>query len=320
MKQYQRGFNIVELMVALSLSSLMLLGVLQIFDSNKQTGNLTNTYARVQENGRMAIEILVRDIRMAGSWGCAAINSDKILNHLDTDDGNFKPYMDFTGAPGVEGQDDVDAGTTVDATPVKEGSDMLTLRGTAPVGNARILSPYMTPSSATIHINNGADIPLGTLLMISDCNGADLFSNTASDTTSGELNHDTVPIAAEGAVPNEIKNLSHTYGANGQISTPFTKIYFVGQNDAGGWSLFQQNNGQTVELVNNVNDLQIMYGEDTGGDGSLDKYSDADDVTDMSNVVSIQASFDMQSENMGANGDPLNRTYTVTANVRNRSL
>jgi len=56
----------IEILIALLLSSILIGGVIQVFVSNKQTYYLQDELSRVQENGRFALEILQRSIRGAG--------------------------------------------------------------------------------------------------------------------------------------------------------------------------------------------------------------------------------------------------------------
>ncbi len=62
----QRGISMVEIMIGLLISSILIGGVVQIFASNKQTYHLQDELSRVQESGRIAMEILQRSIRGAG--------------------------------------------------------------------------------------------------------------------------------------------------------------------------------------------------------------------------------------------------------------
>lgn len=62
----QRGISMVEILIGLLISSILIGGVIQIFASNKQTYHLQDELSRVQENGRIAMEILQRSIRGAG--------------------------------------------------------------------------------------------------------------------------------------------------------------------------------------------------------------------------------------------------------------
>ena len=66
----QQGFSLVELMISITLGLLLLLGVIQIFDSTRQANRVNDAVGQLQENGRIALELLSRDIREAGNVGC----------------------------------------------------------------------------------------------------------------------------------------------------------------------------------------------------------------------------------------------------------
>lgn len=67
----QKGFSLVELMIALVLGLIIILGVTSVLLSNLQTYSLTQGQSQVQENGRFSLDIVGQDLRMAGGWGCA---------------------------------------------------------------------------------------------------------------------------------------------------------------------------------------------------------------------------------------------------------
>lgn len=62
----QSGFSLIELMIAMTLSLMLLGAVIQVFLSSKLTSELSDDISRIQENGRFSLEFLSRDIRMAG--------------------------------------------------------------------------------------------------------------------------------------------------------------------------------------------------------------------------------------------------------------
>lgn len=66
----QAGFSIIELMVTILISSILLLGVLQLFINTSDTDRTSNELARVQENGRLVLELITREARRAGYQGC----------------------------------------------------------------------------------------------------------------------------------------------------------------------------------------------------------------------------------------------------------
>lgn len=73
----QRGFTLVELMIATLLGVLVTGGVIQIFISAKQAYRLQENLSRLQENGRMAMDRMSFDIRMAGyaDYSCVPVST-----------------------------------------------------------------------------------------------------------------------------------------------------------------------------------------------------------------------------------------------------
>ena len=68
----QRGLTIVELMITILLSSFLLLGVLPLFINSNSSDRTNSSLARLQENGRIALDMLKQDLRRTGYQGCAS--------------------------------------------------------------------------------------------------------------------------------------------------------------------------------------------------------------------------------------------------------
>ena len=64
----QRGFTLVEVLVAITIGLLMMAGILQISEASKESSRLQRNMGFVQENIRTAMELLSRDIRQAGFY------------------------------------------------------------------------------------------------------------------------------------------------------------------------------------------------------------------------------------------------------------
>ena len=123
----QSGFSLIEIMIALVIGLFLLSGILQIFSASQQTYRMQGNLARLQENGRFALNFLVHDIRMAGYWGC--------LSGTNTD---------------IAGEDNNIGVTTVD-----DKTDTLAIKAafevppTLSCGNSVTTTPtYSDPSSA----------------------------------------------------------------------------------------------------------------------------------------------------------------------------
>jgi len=65
----QTGFTLIEVMISLFIGGLILGGVMFTFISMKVTTKDTMTIGELQESGRLAINIMQRDIEQIGFWG-----------------------------------------------------------------------------------------------------------------------------------------------------------------------------------------------------------------------------------------------------------
>ncbi|MCU0754019.1 MAG: PilW family protein [Xanthomonadales bacterium] len=68
----QRGLSLIELMVALAIGALLLLGLFQVFSASNMSAQMGAALSRVQENGRFALDFMRTEIRMAGHMGCTS--------------------------------------------------------------------------------------------------------------------------------------------------------------------------------------------------------------------------------------------------------
>lgn len=62
----QSGFTIVEVLVALSIFLLILMGIMQVFEPSNLAYQTSQRKLNVQQNGRVAMDLMTRQIRMAG--------------------------------------------------------------------------------------------------------------------------------------------------------------------------------------------------------------------------------------------------------------
>ncbi|TWD43812.1 PilW family protein [Pseudomonas sp. SJZ131] len=70
MKHSSKGFGLIELLIALALSLIVVLGVAQVFISAKNTYVSQNTAAAMQEDARFVLSKMIQEIRMVGMFGC----------------------------------------------------------------------------------------------------------------------------------------------------------------------------------------------------------------------------------------------------------
>jgi type IV pilus assembly protein PilW len=304
-----QGISLVELLVALALGAFLMLGLTQVFLANLQTSRLQDDFSRVQENGRIGVEMLVKEIRMADFNGCMPSTAN-ITNLLDTTDTDYDAAnMDFL-AGGVGGANNVSA-TVIGGKTLVNGTDTLILRGMVDAcgGLGRMTG---TNPAASFSISN-VDCPItqGDILVLASCSGGDMFSVSNRNMSNVTVVHNTGTNTLPGSVENASSILSRTYRSGSNILKPYNKTFFV-SDGVDGNSLFLNDTGTVIELVTNITDFQIQYGEDTDGDGAINIYRTANNVADFAEVKSVEITLTV------ASGD-VDKTYKAIGNIRNRT-
>lgn len=300
------GLTLIELMVSMVIALILLLAVTRLFVVSRSTYTLEEGLARVQESGRFAIEFLSQDIRMAGYAGCSAnLSSSAVANIVASPtsasvfnpDGirGYKPTCTIcTGAlsewPGLPSS--YFPGGTGEINPVG-GTDILVIQRGDTVSTH--LSGNLGSVNANIQILSTASvassIQADDIIMISDCKNADIFK--ANNVSSGS---GTTTIAHTSG--NTTNNLSTLYQTDAQIMKLVTHIYFIGRrnNDTSvAPSLYRKeldNNGAltTAELVEGVENMKLLYGEDTDspGDGVVNIYRAPASVSTWKNILTAR--------------------------------
>jgi len=300
----QRGVSLVELMVAMVIGLVLIAGVIQIYLSTKSGYRLQEAMSRVQENGRFALTFLTNDLRMAGyPGGCRGIGAEAFDVTVNVDrDSNGAADFDFTLGDIIFGHED-GAGFTAPAGAPRWGasaSDTVAMRRAA-FGDTATLASDMSSVNSPLVID-GVGPNVGEQLVIADCQGADIFVATA---VSG-----TGPLTIEHSnADNVTGNLSRAYSTSDPVSVLrfVADTYYIGTNDNGTPgdtsddfpSLYRTGDRGTVELVQNVEDMQVAFGRDTDGDDQADQYDPANTVSAANawdQVVSLQLDLLLRSD------------------------
>lgn len=325
---HQSGVALVEIMIAMLLGLFLAGGIVQVFSAVRLTNRVHEDTARMQENGRMALEVLSRDIRMADFWGCTS-DITNVVNNLNNAGAGF---IDF------------DSGSITGTEGASGAPDTLILRGGFGTG-LNVQPPYGPQTSANLSVATGNGFEQGDIIFVSDCSSADIFQiSNANPDTSGTLVHNTGTATAPGnsnatnpGCPGANAHcLSKIYGADATVFSVQQITYSVGTGSEGQPALFR--NGQ--EFLDGIENFQVMYGEDSDppgspGSGAANYYVPADQVANMDNVVSlrfavvtrsyndnltndIQQSYAVLGANSTAADNRLRQVYASTVTVRNR--
>lgn len=268
----QRGFSLVELMVAMTIGLIVLLALSQLFVGTKRSYNTQDALARVQENGRIAMHLLIRDIRMAGYYGCFH-DVGKINSTLNPGAG-FDP---FNTKYAVEGMDK-SSGTwypsgVASAKPdpgMKADTDALSIRMLDP-SNPITVAQEMPNSSAALFVNAGHGLKANDIIMVTDCQSGDVMQLTNVN-ASGSSGKDNLVHNAGGGTPgNSTQKLQKSYGVGATVMRFTNNVYYVADKDPGGNAivptLYRKVNTSAPEaLVEGIESMQVLYGVDTDGD------------------------------------------------------
>ncbi|HEU4623283.1 MAG TPA: PilW family protein [Steroidobacteraceae bacterium] len=264
MRLRMRGLSLIELMIAMTISLIVLAAVGWVYQGTVQTYRNHDALSRMQEGARYAFELISKDLRMAGTTGCPFQTSANVLNGAEDD-----WYKNLFGQPIVN----LDKNGTADT--VTELSDALSILR-ADISNEYIVSSHDS-AGAVFTLTKEHDIPQGALLVATDCNNAAVFQASAVSAT-------TVTHAAGAGTPgNSTVNLGNgggaiTYPAGSRLYRLNAVTYYVGKNAAGEPSLFRLTpkgadaTPTPEELVEGVEDLQVTFGVDTSTprDGIVD--------------------------------------------------
>lgn len=289
-----RGLSLIEIMIALAIGSLLLLGLLQVFSASRTAYQLSEGMARAQENARFGMEYLQRDIRMAGHYGCVNDQSHlqspgALQSHFTAANGgtigidfpvSVRGY-DATGtAPGaVLNLGAPGAGWTpslpaaISALAPAAGSDVIELRFLSNEGApvTVISNPSAAETAITVQAgrwasltNDGVANPV--MFGIADCSYVDVFPASAVNAATRTV---TVPVGINRYTP-QPSGQTMLYRAD-------SLVYYVAPGASGNpalWRARSAANGtypaaNREELVEGIDNVQLMYGLDRVTDLSL---------------------------------------------------
>ncbi len=297
-----RGVTLVELMIAMVISTIVLLGVGTVYSSTKRSYKVQEEMARLQENARYAFNAMTRDLRGAGFVGC----NPKLNSLLDTSNANYEdPLYDFQAgidgweytanggtAPGADytitsvtatgaaadwtGVNWPSSGTDLAAVlanrGVIQGTDVLVSKSVQPItdgaGGYLVQQGTNNPWSASITFTTNTGIEKGQILIFGNCERGDLFQN-GSGPTANNVNRNP---GGGGYTPGNMgpaADYSFSQACTDcQISETVGIAYFIGQGTGGEPALFRYDyslgtsGGVFDELVEGIENMQILYGED----------------------------------------------------------
>ncbi|HKM28004.1 MAG TPA: PilW family protein [Thiopseudomonas sp.] len=299
-KQRQAGLSLVELMIAMTLGILLMLGVTQVFLSSKATYVSNQQLSQIQESGRFAMEFLTRDIRNAGYKG-QCIDSPR--NHIATN------VNDLWSRPegAVWGWQ---SGGSAPLAGISAQSNGLFIQFAAGGNESFDGVPANTAGEPEVKWGStllSSPVKMGDIALIADGQGCDLFEIESISDNS---------IVRKGNL-----HWSHNYTSSFELLRLESLAYYVVDDEQGTPTLYRShfNNelkmDETHVLVPGVRAMQFEYGVGLDADfkrGVITKYVTAKDVENWEAVLAVRVTLTIEA----ASG--LQKDFSTLIGLRNR--
>jgi len=327
----QRGATLVEMMIAMTLALLLSGAAAMIAVNSKSVFRSAAAVARLQDNARFAVDTLSRDLRMAGFNGCPGGSTppSSSLNAAGFQYDYSNGLLAFH-AIGTTWSPALDASITALAPPPLAGTDVMTVR--TEIGGGHALVATMGSSTSALSVSAppatgfGA-LAVGDIVIAENCTKAVEFEITA-DPSAGSIAH-----TAGGPAPgNASGDLGVAFSTDASLYRLVTHTYYVAPSALQPgtdslWVYSVPNYAGTPnpqEIVEGVQNIALLYGEDTDGDGVPNRYVTADAVGVWTNVMAVRVQLLMQTvqNNMATSAQPytFNGVTTVPADRRIRTV
>ena len=344
----QRGFTMVELMVALLLGLVLIGGVINVFLTSGQTVRVNQNLSRVHENARFAIEMFSREIREAGMVPCGSTLSANVLRGsggsvpwwASTYDGMVRGFDDGQNSTAIKGfgASTADRVGGTDALlilrPSSDEADLRRLASHDPAENSFTDASVISTAVKSRYDSRPA--------LVCDGKSAALLQIGAASVSLGEYDYGTGTYncsmnlgSADAACAT---TTPRTFDAGAQLTRWDPAFWYIGHNARGTKSLYRVGiklNSSTgavendvQEMVPDVENMQIDY---------LTRNRDNDNVlaTDWvaasaftggwtsttAEVVAARVKLTLRStEAVGEGNVPLTRTFVILGSIRNREI
>ncbi|WP_439107206.1 PilW family protein [Congregibacter sp.] len=296
----QRGYGLIELMVAIALGALLMLAVTEVATRNSSTRNELERTAAQIENGVYSVRAIEGEISNAGFWGETGAQF--------ADPSAAPPVLVGTAADPADAIDELVEGmgypvqggsaptgsdlTLVTGVVVKAGTDYLVVRRASSCAQGD--AGCDVADGSDIHMQVNACLPVlpgepatGDIQMSATIADLDYFAIDCGDATPAVL----API---------YRYLSRVFYIDVDDNLMVAQLEGTGANAY----------ANPQQLVDGVEFMQLEYGLDNvAGDGQVDEYRDPVGV-EWADVVSVRLSVVVRSPT-STPGFTDDRTYTV---------
>jgi len=248
------GITLIELMVALSIGSFLMIGAVTVFMQSRTTFRVNESVSRLQENARFVLDAMEPDLRMAHFWGLTS-RTIKIV-------GRATPLVPVPPGLGVGGDCGINWSINLDEE--VGGTNNAYGWGCAPFGAAM-------PGTDTLVVRRASEDPIAALsagvLYIQSARFQDgqLFAGAAVPPGFLPATSETHQLVVNG----------YYVSQNSSLDTPGNPVPSLRMKTlvggAGGPRIVDQ------EVLPGVEDMQVQFGVDTDlvdtpNRGAIDRY------------------------------------------------
>ncbi|GAB0110398.1 PilW family protein [Pseudoalteromonas distincta] len=256
----QKGFTLIEIMISLFIGGLILGGVMFTYISMKVTTKDTMAIGELQESGRLAINIMQRDIEQVGFWGTfyddafVADNTSSLPN---------------SGSDCFEG---LNNGSFPDLT-----------------SSSNFRAIYAKTASAATELNCVKNATKGSdILQVKFLQGHQIFAETGNNETQSDENY----FIAEQEQAQFYRGIVNpdTLNLNATIWPYSHHVYYISEQT---YKLNNKNltvpvlmrkrlageNIVTETIMEGVENMRFVFGLDTSSDGRVDTYRSINNMT-----------------------------------------
>ncbi|MDR0563513.1 MAG: prepilin-type N-terminal cleavage/methylation domain-containing protein [Azoarcus sp.] len=302
----QQGITLIEMMISMVLGLIIISGVMGAFISTTKTLRQTDDLSRIQENARVAVQLIGRSLREAGVTPCGLPPGKGLIVHTPATLANISNWW----AGGTDFKDSIRGypASAMSNFPAKDSS-------TPPVSGSDGIIVVSGGEAATTVSND-----TGTAMTVQSASG--FTSNSylfACSVTQGY----GVVFQPTGLSGTTIQHPAFTVTGIGTLAPTHVgrltaEGWFVAPNSEGGTSLYRgflQNNGTATveEIAPDISKMEITYL--LSGENS---YTATVADTAWPNLLAVYINLTITRQPAGSSTDPITRTVGLTVNLRNR--
>jgi type IV pilus assembly protein PilW len=321
-------------MIAMLLGLFLLIGSYAAYQSTKKVSSLKQEQIVLQDKARFAFSFIASKLQQAGDFGCvSSVGKMRFSNLVNTTSATFKPWRVIEGweakNTGRGTVIPVDSRATV--TKVSNGTTLSSNWETSvdiaeletsvkSVRKSDVLKIwYSDQEAAQVSTISGDDITIsemdlnkGNIIVLNDCQSVMMAQVCSCDTDDGASTpckdmdaNINISSSCTGLEPgNRVANLTTLNVSTTEVRRLKLATFFVNKLSADRdnpptlyWKKLANNGSlsSAEALIEDVENIQFLYGEDTDNDLSPNYYVSANDVAKWANVTSLKINILLRS-------------------------